>query len=47
MLFRSEQMLKLGAELGIGAATRSRIQVEKGTNGKDAMELLLSGDRTN
>jgi P27 family predicted phage terminase small subunit len=42
-----EQMLKLGAELGIGAATRSRVNVEDKDGRKDSMELLLSGDRTN
>ena len=41
-----EIMLKAGAELGIGAATRSRIQVEK-EGGEDALEALLRGDRTN
>lgn len=42
-----ELMLKYGAELGIGAATRSRINLEKQDDGKDPMELLLSGDRKN
>lgn len=42
-----EIMLKAGAELGIGAATRSRINTEKQDGKNDPMELLLSGDRTN
>ena len=41
-----ELMLKYGAELGIGAATRSRISVEK-EGGEDVLEALLRGDRTN
>ncbi len=43
-----EQMLKLGAELGIGAATRSRVQVEKRDKGEDMIERILShGARSN
>jgi len=38
-----EQMLKLGAELGIGAATRSRIQVEKEPTLDDQLEGILRG----
>jgi len=36
-----EQMLKLGAELGIGAATRSRVQVEKEPSLDDQLEGIL------
>ena len=39
-----EQMLKLGAELGIGAATRSRVSVEKAESGEDVLERILSGE---
>ncbi len=38
-----EQMLKLGAELGIGAATRSRVQVEKEPSLDDQLEGILRG----
>jgi P27 family predicted phage terminase small subunit len=38
-----EQMLKLGAELGIGAATRSRVQVEKEPTLDDQLEGILRG----
>ena len=38
-----EKMLKLGAELGIGAATRSRIQVEKEPSLDDQLEVILRG----
>jgi len=42
-----EQMLKLGAELGIGAATRSRVQVKKEAD-EDILERILShGARRN
>jgi P27 family predicted phage terminase small subunit len=37
------QMLKLGAELGIGAATRSRVQVEKEPTLDDQLEGILRG----
>lgn len=37
-----EQMLKLGAELGIGAATRSRVQVEKEPSLDDQLERILN-----
>jgi len=36
-----EQMLKLGAELGIGAATRSRVQVEREPSLDDQLEGIL------
>jgi hypothetical protein len=36
-------MLKLGAELGIGAATRSRVQVEKEPTLDDQLEGILRG----
>jgi len=38
-----EQMLKLGSELGIGAATRSRVQVEKEPTLDDQLEGILRG----
>ena len=40
-----EQMLKLGAELGIGAATRSRIQVEKDPIQDELEQILSAGAR--
>ena len=39
-----EQMLKLGSELGIGAATRSRVTVEKGSKLDSELENILRGN---
>jgi P27 family predicted phage terminase small subunit len=39
-----EQMLKLGAELGIGAATRSRINVEEKETIDGQLERILRGE---
>jgi P27 family predicted phage terminase small subunit len=45
VIHRAEDMLlKYASELGIGAATRSRINIEKQDAGEDMLERILSGE---